>query len=821
MKKVLFPLFFLLLLCVSFFLSPQETKAQYDQEIKPKCFNQQVPYLLSCNSGGFKCAQNPNNWCIDGNNEDPQCPTDYPIPMSDGWCASCATGYTPNTGNTACVRIASTNPTSTSTPVPQADTPTRCERNGYEQYCIKNHGQGSECVPSNTNGDGCTPPTRCERNGYEQYCIKNHGQGSECVPSNTNGDGCTTPSSNSSQACTNRGGLCSVACNSTDAGGKNTGGQLGDYGCSNTQYCCVPQKKSCDEEKFYIEYKCDTNTKKVCFLDVIRNQKTSCLWNETDAIGGQGYHCDSKYKCEPSCLQKISCYTKREKCVSDAFHERDKCYNDPRKSGVEKETCSDDYIAKIDSCMDDYNNDKCADQVKSCYGDNAVPTQAPAPKPGGGSSPTTPTTRITPTTPPSSQNPGSSKSCPASGDNCTYSDESGACYSGHGPNKGFNVDKCEYSCGPVDCPKSTPAPKKSGQKPAPNCKPGDAINTFNDLPCPKGKKGTCGGHSYCEWHEDGNVETEPICETAADTCYDDNGSSNTSCKDNPVDPPDGYTWKQDCSSSCNSNDTCPTNEKDQSVNPATSNWCYAGKCLMLVSKGGSSSTNNKDKSKDKKKSSDKKTGKDSQNLPGNGKGSKSGNVAKNLSNQPKNSKDKSDRDKAQKPIDKINKDRLAHGLPTLTPLPPDNGAYEASRSETTPTSSPSPTPLPPLDEPGNWQAICGATTNASKPIGIRVSWNAVTGAARYAVRIDEDAPSWEGDNPSPGDTVDNTLTTTSYVRQAKPGAVYQWWVHSVNKDGVYSKLTQKKVIKCPDTTSNNQASKSAGTVGAGELIVLP
>lgn len=174
---------------------------------------------------------------------------------------------------------------------------------------------------------------------------------------------------------------------------------------------------------------------------------------------------------------------------------------------------------------------------------------------------------------------------------------------------------------------------------------------------------------------------------------------------------------------------------------------------------------------------------------------------------------------------KKNKQLLAEGKPTLTPLPPDNGAYEAFKSGNTKNNAaeaPTPTLAPPLAEPTNWQAVCGPTTNAQKPFGIKVSWNAVQGAARYAVRIDEDAPSWEGDTPSPGDTVANEVKETVYVREAKAGAIYQWWVHTVNASGVYSKLTQKKVIKCPEANAaTNQASKSAGSVGAGELIVLP
>jgi hypothetical protein len=443
-----------------------------------------------------------------------------------------------------------------------------------------------------------------------------------------------------------------------------------------------------------------------------------------------------------------------------------------------------------------------------------------------------------PTTKPSSGNNGgggnntsgntgsgsSSSSCPAEEDNCFYT-ENGKCYSGHGPKSGINVKGCEYSCGPVDnskCKTSSKEEKKNTKREYIDCNPGDAVDEGEE-DCPKGKKGTCGGHYYCVWSEEGTYKSDFICETEKETCSDkedEEKSEGGSCKDNPTSPPDGYTWKNSCKS-CGSNDDCPQNTKDSAVNPDTSNWCFGGKCLMLVSGGSSSKSDKKDdgkkdnKDKDKKKKDDKKKKNKDDGKTKDDTGNRNKNHSKN---------DKTDREKAQKPIDKKNKQLAAEGKPTLTPLPPDNGEYEAYKNNTTTTATPtvSPTPLPPLDEPKNWQAFCAQTTDEKRPWGIKVSWDAVPNATRYAVRIDEDAPSWEGDTPSPGDTVDNQVTNSYYIREAKQGSTYQWWVHSVNASGVYSALTKKMLVTCPSANSKSGSpTPQSQSVGAGQLLVLP
>ncbi len=54
----------------------------------------------------------------------------------------------------------------------------------------------------------------------------------------------------------------------------------------------------------------------------------------------------------------------------------------------------------------------------------------------------------------------------------------------------------------------------------------------------------------------------------------DTQSSSSYCYDNPVNPPQGDTWKALCNIQCTQNSQCTQNTSDSSINPATSNWCY-------------------------------------------------------------------------------------------------------------------------------------------------------------------------------------------------------------------------------------------------------
>lgn len=563
---------------------------------------------------------------------------------------------------------------------------------------------------------------------------------------------------------------------------------------------------------------CDKYTDEKPFYLPVNWKGTTCYWHykttntcEMQLIGG---HCDATPpSCKDAALEankqcRQSCDSANDKSCMDACDEKKK--QDDAKCGGSSNTAScsgvidGSFQGKIqplefkcqDSCSGEYKNEttssdrkaKCTPK-KCCYKPvNGAPTATatPTPKSSSGSNPA-----ATATPKPNSGGNPAATATPIPSNS-----------------RGGN-------------PAATATPKPSNKNRI-ECTPGESLGEDSKA-CPDGLKGTCGGHYYCVYDEDGNYKSDFKCETKKQTCFDKNAkdessssSSGGSCKDNPTDPPDGYTWKQACSSSCSNNDDCPQNKKDGAVEPSTSNWCYGGKCLMLVSGGsGSNSSNNKNSSNKKDDDDD-----DDDDKKKNGKDVNDGKTKDDTGNRTKQNNEKTARDKAQKPIDKLNKQLAKEGKPTLTPLPQDWTAESAKNAVETPT--PAPTLAPPLPEPTNWQSFCAQTTDATRPWGIRVSWDVVPGAPRYAVRIDEDAPSWEGDTPSPGDTVDNQVTTNSYTRQAKPGATYQWWVHSVNASGVYSGLTKKMIIKCPEVNPGaGTGTPIPQAVGAGQLIVLP
>jgi hypothetical protein len=102
----------------------------------------------------------------------------------------------------------------------------------------------------------------------------------------------------------------------------------------------------------------------------------------------------------------------------------------------------------------------------------------------------------------------------------------------------------------------------------------------------------------------------------------------------------------------------------------------------------------------------------------------------------------------------------------------------------TPTSTPPPPPTicpPPSLVTG--QSPTG--TMACNLNQITFRWNAVAGADRYAIRIDETPGTWSGtcSSVNPGDTCNDNIVATSYTRSVTPGRSYQWWVDACDTCG--------------------------------------
>jgi len=112
-------------------------------------------------------------------------------------------------------------------------------------------------------------------------------------------------------------------------------------------------------------------------------------------------------------------------------------------------------------------------------------------------------------------------------------------------------------------------------------------------------------------------------------------------------------------------------------------------------------------------------------------------------------------------------------LPTLTPTPTRLPTVTPSTQTPTPTSC----PLPPA--PSGLSGFCNALGTQAT-----VSWNTVSGATKYALRVDDITTGGWNDNcnASQGDFCLD-LTSTSHTFNTVPGHTYNWWVHAVNNCG--------------------------------------
>lgn len=71
---------------------------------------------------------------------------------------------------------------------------------------------------------------------------------------------------------------------------------------------------------------------------------------------------------------------------------------------------------------------------------------------------------------------------------------------------------------------------------------------------------------------------------------------------------------------------------------------------------------------------------------------------------------------------------------------------------------------------------------------MKFSWDEVPGAVHYAIRTDDDRNGFSNP-PLSGDTIKDDITGTSYIRIGVNGRHYNWWIHAVDRNGVYSPAT--------------------------------
>lgn len=495
--------------------------------------------------------------------------------------------------------------------------------------------------------------------------------------------------------------------------------------------CCI--STTCQKE-ILPPYEYQSKNGLLCFLDVIKSNKTDCLYKETDSLpdgdedknedNKAGFHCDPNYQVNDACLEKIPCFTQRRQCIKNAFKIRDDCYKDEKKSKIDKIKCSDDYHTTLQKCMGDFNQSKCINETKLCYGPGGPPpttTPAPTSKPGvGGPQPTSKPGSPQPTIKPGSPQPTNKPGTPVP----TI------------PTAKHNNNRCET--------------------------PGEPVNKSCTAACATGTKiaGGCKGATFCIWTPEGNFEgTDCQCVEETNACQLPKENAGK-CEGN-------------LSFSCGG---FPNNK-------LTANWTIEnqyGECNVYL----------RDVNGD--------------------------HVISKQCNGNWTGTEIPDPKKGSFTNDGHYKLFISNGGNCMNM---EKGDVTLNCTGTGPTEKPK---LPPLNAPKSVTAVCGKTNDGNKPVGIEVTWDSVTGAKEYAVRIDNLANGWNGDDPDKkannGDTVENHVKGSPFIKQAQAGTTYRVWVHSVNDSLVYSEKVFAKDVTCP---SDKELKEGRGLIGGDRLIILP
>lgn len=95
-------------------------------------------------------------------------------------------------------------------------------------------------------------------------------------------------------------------------------------------------------------------------------------------------------------------------------------------------------------------------------------------------------------------------------------------------------------------------------------------------------------------------------------------------------------------------------------------------------------------------------------------------------------------------------------------------------------------------------------TTSCNPYTLEFTWDAVTGATEYLLRLDNTNNPWAScANLNPGDECLTLNTNSHTIQQPNPDTTYNWWVHASNENGTSdSTHAQAFIPACPATPSN-------------------
>lgn len=105
-----------------------------------------------------------------------------------------------------------------------------------------------------------------------------------------------------------------------------------------------------------------------------------------------------------------------------------------------------------------------------------------------------------------------------------------------------------------------------------------------------------------------------------------------------------------------------------------------------------------------------------------------------------------------------------------------------------------------VNDQGKWSASTGGpiicplekpteTKSAYQAPVMTLTWKQVPGAVKYAVRVDNTENPFTPEDPQDGDVLSDDVKTNAFQFNAEPNKTYIWWVHAIDKNGVWSSMS--------------------------------
>ena len=122
----------------------------------------------------------------------------------------------------------------------------------------------------------------------------------------------------------------------------------------------------------------------------------------------------------------------------------------------------------------------------------------------------------------------------------------------------------------------------------------------------------------------------------------------------------------------------------------------------------------------------------------------------------------------------------------------------------------------------NLRAVCKEENGKTKVI---LSWDPITNATSYAVRIDNKANGWDGScgktEISTGDICIDRTWGTSYEQKITKGQQYSWWIHPVTTDNIWGDRLSGEDFICDEPIPTVEISSTLTPIQTSTLAPAP